>query len=116
MIHVPANCIPHITYALDVEIERQRAIAELEEDSWPIDYDGNDAPLYRMARESLRVVHSGEDGQLDLSGKPLWFMLELIKSYVANYRSRISPAEYSALKKLYLEHHPWRDQEFPPSE
>jgi hypothetical protein len=114
MIQVPANCISHISNALELEIERQRAIEKRDEASWPTDFDLNDAPLYYMARDSLRGLSIGEDGQLDLSGKALWMTLNLLPDYVANNRGRITPEEYCALKHFYLEHHPWRSTVFPP--
>jgi hypothetical protein len=113
MIKVPDNCFAHVLCAIETELERQRVISERGEDTWPIDFDPNDAPLYEMARESLQRSPGNADGQLDLSGKTLWFLLDLIPAYVNKNINRLSPAEYSALKHLYAEQHPSRKTSFP---
>ena len=98
MVVVPKIALPHLIVALTEEIERQLEIGARPEDERPDGYDGNDVGLFNMGLEA--VTHAFEIGteEVDISGKPQWFMVLPVRQYMEAKAASLTADESRALE------------------
>lgn len=113
MIPVSAIALPHLLAAADREYQRLVAIEEAVGENWPDGFDANDIYLFADAVEAIRTALQNGKSEIDLSGKPLRFLLGLIPEYVQANSSLLSLTEYEALKAAYAYQTEGRTRRFP---
>jgi hypothetical protein len=116
MISVDAIAMPLLLAAAQRELQRLEAVDSTLDgsgDDWPPGYDSSDIPLYELVTRTLHDAVQVQSRQLDLSGKLLWFLLDLVPDYVRTNRQRLSTAQYEALKSAYSHQPESRRVSFP---
>jgi hypothetical protein len=104
MLVIPQFAIAHVLAAQEQELARLTAI-ELEfGDHWPQDFDANDIWLYEIILEALKAARSENREIIDISGKPLWFLLMVLPDYVSRHLPEMTLDEYQGLKRVYDQH------------
>jgi hypothetical protein len=115
MLLVPRAALPCVISAMALaiaQLERvQSAIDQGEE--WPPDYDGNDVWVLRIGMEALKAAERDGREEVDLSGKPLWFVCQSLPEYVGCNMRSLSAEEYAGLKRVYEQAPSVASGEFP---
>jgi hypothetical protein len=116
MITVDARALPLLLDAAERELRRLGAIEETLDgsgDDWPPGFDSNDLPLYEIAIRAVQETIQRGSTEVDLSGKILWFLLDLIPDYVRDNAKGLSLDQYDSLKHVYAHQHEQRKVAFP---
>lgn len=86
---VRGNLLRAVTW----ELKTLRAIEAGPENEWPSTFDRNDVPLFEMIREELQRSGANSGSDFHLSGKPLDFLLTLVRAFVRENPEGLSEAE-----------------------
>lgn len=100
---VPQIILHHLAIAVERELARLDEIESLAEEERPHDFDANDIPLFRICLDAVRLAIARGESRVDLSGKPLTFLLSLIPGYLQDCSGSLSDEERQALGKLSLQ-------------
>src|SRR5690348_7482378 len=99
--------MPHLIAALEAEIAQEKDVAAwiaeddwIEDDDWPDGYDPNDLPLFDIALSTLKEAQARQVEEVDLSGKPLAFMVFPLPAYLQSAGSNLTLEERQALEDL----------------
>jgi hypothetical protein len=113
MISVDTQALPLLLDAADRELRRLKAVRAAVGDDWPTDFDANDIPIFEIIVSATAEAVRTHSSKLDLAGKTLWFLLDLLPAYVQENAVRLSFEQYQALKHVYASQLEGRKVAFP---
>jgi hypothetical protein len=102
MLLVSALALPHLITAAKQEQQRLMALHQAVGDDWPPEFDPNDIWLFDIIIQDLAAALENNRQEIDLTGKPLAFLLAIIPNYLAENRDRLSSEESQSLEIIAL--------------
>lgn len=81
-LFVPQAAMSHVVAAAELELARLEAVHGAVGDAWPADFDANDIPMLHIIIDALQASRTAQGTHVDLSGKPLSFLLATLSTYV----------------------------------
>jgi hypothetical protein len=102
MLSVSALALPHLMIAAKQEQQRLMALHQAVGDDWPPGFDPNDIWLFDIIIQDLAAALQNNSPEIDLTGKPLAFLLAIIPNYLAENRDRLASDESQSLETIAL--------------